>query len=517
MAATGRFTAGTDYMSAKFKQIIEFLDKELWQRIFYWQVKLKESPYINNKLTALKSNSIICWQKANSLWQLATSYFFGQRSCEQYEFLPSYLELMERPPSPTARITAITVSTLVLLALIWAYVGQLDIHASSTGRLTLSSRSQLIQAYETSEVVEILVKNGQNVAAGDKLLLLNIVGSTQEIGRYQEQRSFQQLELARSKALLNGDLADELIMPDNIDESIIVQARAHFISIWQEHQAMLTKFAAELETNKSEQIACQTNLESLQKLKNNIHKRLASSRALAKSNFVSKSELLTKEKEALEVELSISNKQEELKILQSRANILRETRTSYIAQKHREWHDNLNKAESSLRVAEQELAKAEDHGRLQILRAPLDGVVQQLSVHTVGGIVQSAQVLMVVAPHNAPQQAEIDIANKDIGFIRPGQSVTVKIEAFPYSRYGTIKGKVLSLSRDSVKRSEQNPELIFPAQIELEENHIIIGDKPVILTPGMSITAEIKISRRRVIDYLLSPVREYLSEGWREP
>ncbi|WP_419241173.1 HlyD family type I secretion periplasmic adaptor subunit [Cardinium endosymbiont of Nabis limbatus] len=439
------------------------------------------------------------------------------RSDDQYAFLPSYLELIERPPSPTALVTSITITTLTLSVFIWACLGQLDIHVSATGRLTLPSRSQLVQPYETGEVVEILVQNGQHVTAGERLLALNIVGSAQEIERCQEEHLFQQLAVARYRALLSNDPLNGLILPNAIEASIAARTYTYLTSIWEEYQSMLSKFDAELKTKQSEQIAHQRSLDGLQKLKMNIQKRLISSRELAKSDFMAKMTLLEKEKEGLEIQLSIATKQEELKVLQTSIDTLRKVKANYIAQKQLEWHDNLNKASSSLLIATQELAKAQDRGRLQILRAPLDGTVQQLAIHTIGGIVQVAQILMVIVPYDAPQQAEIDIANKDVGFIRPGQSVTVKVEAFPYSRYGTISGKVLSLSRDSVKRSEQNPELVFPAQIELDQNHMVINDQLITLTPGMTITTEIKLGKRRIIDYLLSPIREYCAESCREP
>ncbi|WP_250310513.1 HlyD family type I secretion periplasmic adaptor subunit [Rickettsia endosymbiont of Oedothorax gibbosus] len=463
---------------------------------------------LNNKLKNITSKIRFCWYRARSYFQ---SHY------AEYEFLPSHLELIESPPSATARITAIAISILVLLALIWSYFSHLDIHATATGRLILPSRSQTIQAYELSEVAEILVKNGQHVKCGDRLLVLNIVGITQEIRRLQEQRYFQQLELARYQVLLSDEPLNALIIPDHIEELVAIRSKAHLVSIWQEHQAILAKFDAELAANQSEQIANQASIVGLQKLLHNIQQRLAPSRELLKSKFVSKTELLAKEKEVLETELSITVKQQELEVLKARANTIRENKVSYIAQKYREWHDNLNKSQSVLSTIEQELAKVQERDRLQILRAPMDGIVQQLAVYTVGGIVQGAQTLMMITPHDAPQQAEVNIANKDVGFISPGQSVTVKIEAFPYSRYGTISGQVQSISLDSVKLNESSSELIFPAQIELAQNHIMIDNNLVTLTPGMSVVAEIKIGKRRVIDYLLSPVQEYKSEAWREP
>ncbi|MGI2299860.1 HlyD family type I secretion periplasmic adaptor subunit [Candidatus Cardinium hertigii] len=436
-----------------------------------------------------------------------------------YEFLPAYIQSMERPPSPHARVTAMVISILISLGCIWAYWGALDIHATAYGQLVLPSRSQHIQPYELSKVVKILVKEGQHVQAGDKLLVLHMIGSTQEIIRCQAQKSFHTLARARYQALLSDQPLQHLFLPKGIEKTIADRTKAHVLGIWKEHQTMLQKFDAELATNRSEQIAYQTSIKCLQKLLCNIEKRLTSSRKLTQSNMMAKMELLAKEKEALETKLSLSTKQKELKTLQIKADTLRKTKTSYIAQKKREWHDRFNEAASALLMAAQELAKAQDRGRLQTLQAPLGGLVQQVAVHTIGGIVQAAQTLMVIAPDNPPKQATIDIANQHIGFVEPGQLVAVKIESFPYSRYGTINGKIMSLSRDSVQKNGyhgQN-ELVFPAQIELEKDHIMVDGKPVVLTPGMKITAEIKIGKRRIIDYLLSPIRRYTSQACREP
>ncbi|WP_432466834.1 HlyD family type I secretion periplasmic adaptor subunit [Candidatus Cardinium hertigii] len=464
-------------------------------------------------IVRMMSKIKLIWNRIRSIY----GFCLHRSDYDRYEFLPSYLSIMKRPPTSSARITAIMLSVFVLLTFIWSYFGQLAIHATATGRLILPSRSQTIQSYELCEVAEILVQNGQSVKKGDKLLTLNIVGLTQDIKRLQKQKTFQQLEVALYSALLSDNPLNPLVLSSDIDASILKITSSYLTSSWQEHLSILSKLDADIDTNKYEQMVLKKRLDGLQKLKNNIQKRLLPSRRLAKSNFMAKMTLLEREKEALDNQLSIDSKEEELKVLQARSHTLLESKFSYIAQKKRDWNDKLNKSVVSLLISEQELAKAEARSKLQIIRAPIDGIVQQLAVYTIGGVVQGAQKLMLITPHDGAQQAEIDIANKDIGFIRSGQPVTVKIEAFPYSRYGTINGRIQSISLDSVKRSESSPELVFPAQIELEKNYIMIDNQPVILTPGMTIVTEIKIGKRRVIDYLLSPVREYRSEACREP
>lgn len=148
------------------------------------------------------------------------------------------------------------------------------------------------------------------------------------------------------------------------------------------------------------------------------------------------------------------------------------------------------------------------------LRAPISGTVQQLSAHTVGGVVMEGQAIMVIAPEKSSLEVEALVANKDIGFVRADQQVVVKVESFPYTRYGYLTGKVKSISLDAVENEQLG--LVFAALISLDDDTLIIDGRKVRLGPGMNITAEIKTGKRRVIDYLLSPLRTKTEESLRE-
>ncbi len=142
------------------------------------------------------------------------------------------------------------------------------------------------------------------------------------------------------------------------------------------------------------------------------------------------------------------------------------------------------------------------------------GTVQQVAVHTEGGVVTPAQVLMVVVPRDAEVTAEVVIDNKDIGFVRPGQAVEVKLETFPFTRYGTVPAQVKRMAADAV--ADEKRGAIFPATLTLARSAIDINGQRVALTPGMNLSAEIKTGRRRIADYLLSPIRQAASESLRE-
>jgi hemolysin D len=140
--------------------------------------------------------------------------------------------------------------------------------------------------------------------------------------------------------------------------------------------------------------------------------------------------------------------------------------------------------------------------------------VQQVAVHTAGGVVTPAQVLMVIVPHKAEVTAEVLIDNKDIGFVRPGQTVEVKLETFPFTRYGTVPALVKHMAADAV--ADEKRGAIFPATLTLARSAIEVNGQRVALAPGMNLSAEIKTGRRRIADYLLSPIQQAANESLRE-
>jgi hemolysin D len=145
-------------------------------------------------------------------------------------------------------------------------------------------------------------------------------------------------------------------------------------------------------------------------------------------------------------------------------------------------------------------------------------------VHTSGGVVTPAQVLLVVVPDEAEVGAEVMLENKDIGFVREGQDAEIKIEAFPFSRYGTVPATVASVSADAVVSDARGASVngsapvaaLYPATLTLGQRDLEVDGKLVRLSPGMNVMAEVKTGKRRVIDYLLSPLRVHAAESLKE-
>ncbi len=186
----------------------------------------------------------------------------------------------------------------------------------------------------------------------------------------------------------------------------------------------------------------------------------------------------------------------------------------YLAEFDRNLAQELTESSEKLESYRQELIKYQQALKRTVVKAPVSGYVQQLAYHTHGGVVEAAKPIMNLVPENYKLEAEVMILNQDIGFVRPNQPVEIKIDSFPFTKYGTVKAKVRQISEDAVQ--DEKLGLIFAARLTLSDNTIRADGKTIRLKPGMSITAEIKTGKRRVIEYLLSPLMKYLDESMRE-
>ena len=220
---------------------------------------------------------------------------------------------------------------------------------------------------------------------------------------------------------------------------------------------------------------------------------------------------------------------------ESAVTVLAETRSRTVAEYERGLLDELAKAEQKAAGLEQDIVRAEQRTRLQKLTAPVDGVVQQLAIHTIGGVVTPAQALMVIVPADSRLEIEAMVTNRDIGFVQAGQEAAIKVDTFNFTRFGLLHGRVLSISTDAITRDKpqdrpnakpqgadqgssepKGQELIFAARVSLDRTSMQIEDKVVNLSPGMAVTVEIKTGSRSVLSYLLSPLRRYRQEMLRE-
>lgn len=441
----------------------------------------------------------------------------ARRQRDEVEFLPAALEVLETPASPVGRSLMWALMVLFLIALIWSVMGKVDIVAVAQGKIVPNGKSKVIQPLEAGIVKTILVDNGQHVTAGQPLIELDPTDAAADFAKSRTARIDAALTSHRAQALLDAqrdnappqlaELADAA--PERQQDAQRL-AEGAFI----EYRSKLTSHRAELQKREHELQTARHKIASLQQTLPIARAEEADYQSLLADSYVPRHAYLEKQQARIRAEQDLAVQQSYARELTAGIAEQRQNVETAIAQFRREQLDALNQAQQQLAQAQGDEAKSEQRQLQTHLSAPVAGTVQQLAVHTVGGVVTPAQELLVLVPDDAGLEIEAHILNQDIGFVRPGQEAEIKLDAFPYTHYGTLPGKVMSVSQDAVKDDKLG--LVYPARIQLIKASIVADGRHQPLTPGMAASVEIKTEQRRIIEYLLTPLLKHRSEALRE-
>lgn len=439
------------------------------------------------------------------------------RTSHEAEFLPAALALRDTPIHPAPRVAMGLIVLFGLLALAWAVFGRIDIVASARGKLIPDDRSKVVQPLDTASVLAIHVRDGQRVAAGDLLIELDATQAKADAARISQDSLSGRLEAERAQTLLLAlDSGQPPRMRDvpGADRMRLAAERRLLDGQYGELAARLSRLDAEITRREAEIRATRELADKLVQTLPIVRQRAQDYRDLLEKNFVSRHGFLEKEQALIEQERDLAAQRAKLEEIQAALLESRRQRAALIAEARRATLDALSQAEQKVAALTQEGIKAENRGKLMRLLAPVSGTVQQLAVHTVGGVVTEAQPLLVIVPEDNRLEVEAFVENKDIGFVRVGQAVEVKLETFTFTRYGTLDGEVTHLSHDAIQ--DEKLGLVYSARVRLARSSIDVDGKSVNLSPGMAVTVEIKTGKRRVVEYFLSPLLQYRDESLKE-
>lgn len=266
----------------------------------------------------------------------------------------------------------------------------------------------------------------------------------------------------------------------------------------------MAAFEAELARRRAELATTRELAARLEQTVEIARRRAEDFQALMEKSFVSRYGFLEKEQARIEQERELAHQRLRAAELTSAIAQAAREQAAYAAEFRRTVAATLNEADKRAASLAQDVVKAEQKRRLTRLAAPVDGTVQQLAVFTEGGVVTPAQPLLVIAPRDYRAEVEAWLPNKDVGFVKAGQRAEIKVETFPFARYGTIPAQVTFVSNDAVNDEKRG--LVFQTWLLLERSTLQVDGRTVQLTPGMAVTAEIKTGSRRVIEYFLSPL-----------
>lgn len=463
---------------------------------------------------------------------------------DEHEFLPAALEIMEKPPSPGMRWLLLLTCTLFVLALVWAIFGKIDVVAVASGKTVPGNSVKVIQPIEIGEVRAIHVKNGQFVQQGD--LLIELDPTLSEADEEQSKQSLLSARIvqARNDALLAhvAGRNSAFNAPSGTPDDVAATERAFIRSATAQYDAQRASLSQQRAEAQAELAGARAEIRKLEEALPYIEKQLGARAELAEKGFYAKLQLLEYEQLRAEHIRNIEIRQADAQRASASVGRLDAELRSLRANFGKTAVTDLAEANERVGIASEELRKAERRRQFQELRAPVDGVVQQLAVSTVGGVVQPAQALMAIVPCRSGDPSALQscssgisveafVQNKDIGFINVGQRVAVKLEAFNFTDFGLIEGIVTNISRDAIDQSQQpagssrdssgrpiQPGLVYAAKITLpcapaDPNRAPLCDR---VQPGMAVQAEIKTGKRRIIQYLLSPISKAMNEAGRE-
>lgn len=440
------------------------------------------------------------------------------RGRDEVAFLPAALELVETPVSPLPRRLSWLLSALVILGLGWAIVGHLDIVAVARGQLTPVGQIKIVQPLATATVRAIHVREGQHVRAGEVLIELDDGQETADQQRVQVALASAQLEAARAQALRQaldqGSTAAHLPALAEVSVDQHIETQQVLAGELQQYRAQCAVLDSTLsrETAAVEEATARTR-----KLRDTLpleERRWDDMRLLLPGHYVAVHEVLRQERVVAELREDLNAQRQNVHQHEAIREQARRERQALQARVRSDALTREQTARQRIAGLTQELTKASQRRAQLTLTAPVAGTVQHLTAHTIGGVVTSAQPLLEVVPTDTGLEVEALIENKDIGFIYPGQRAVVKVESFPFTKYGMLQGDVLQVSNNAV--ADEHGGLLFPARIRVRIQGLQIEKKWIPLVAGMAVQVDIHTGERRLIDYLLSPIKEYAAEGLRE-
>ena len=310
------------------------------------------------------------------------------------------------------------------------------------------------------------------------------------------------------------NLLQRPIFPSHWSTSETAAAQAQLLAEWGDITAKLAKLGSELSHRQAEIVTVGEMVAKLEATVPLAQQREEDFKKLIDQGFMSSHAGQDRTRERIELERDLATQRARLLETQAALKESESTRAAYLAETRRALQDREAQADFKRQQASQEQAKATQREKLTVLTAPVAGTVQQLAIHTAGGVATEAQTLMVIVPDGAQVTAEVTLENKDVGFVSAGQTAEIKLETFPFTRYGTVPATVSRVSADAVNDEKRGA--LFPATLTLNATQIDVDGKAIRLSPGMNLTAEIKTGQRRVIEFLLSPIQRAGNESLRE-
>jgi len=405
------------------------------------------------------------------------------------------------------------------IGLAWAFWGEVDIVVSAPGKVIPSGQVKTVQAPEAGSVLEIHVSEGESVKAGQLLVSMDPAYASADNERWRSELRNAEVELNWRHAFERwlDDTSQESGLPGEVD-SLTPSDRSKATRLLVQHQreysTTVGAFEGELVANLSEQAAIQAEVARTRASLAVLNERTEAYKALVDKQYGARVQYLELLQQQTDMEKSLPVLESNHEKLASTARAISERFEAAKNEIHLRNTAAIYNLQREIETLQQESYKAIERERRLDIHASVDGTVQELSVHTIGEVVNTGQELMKLVPKNAKVIVQALVQNKDIGFLSENQQATVKVEAFNFTKYGLLDGRIVTISRDSIEN--ENYGWVFRVALELQSDKLQVNERTVSISPGMAVTAEVKTGKRKLIEFVLAPLIRYRSESVRE-
>ncbi len=433
----------------------------------------------------------------------------------EFEFMPATVEVLERPPAPFSRVVVLLLVCLATIAILWAVIARIDIVASGTGVVIPKGKVKVVQPLESGIVKAIAVQDGQLVKRGELLVQMDSTESSADVKNLQRELTVTRLTISR----LSAQLAEDALLfepPEDADDNEIRLHRQLLTQSILAQEEKVTAMDHAIKKAESELLSAQNRIKWLQESLPLAERLYAKKKSMAEKEMLASGRYLQAQMEINEVRKELAIEKDRADELKLSLSLKKDEKLMQGSEYRRELLKELTEAGKKQEELVQHLAKAKSRFVNRELRSPADGIVQQLSISTIGGVVTPAQPLMTIVPVDAGLEVEAKILNKDIGFVTKGMETSVKVAAYPFTRHGDLKGRIEWVGGDAVMDEQLGP--VYPVRISVDSYQLpnSINGKHGEILPGMTVTTDIKVGSRRVIHYFLEPILRYKDQSLRE-
>ena len=433
----------------------------------------------------------------------------------QYEFLPAAEEIVETPAATLGALVVWLVTLLLIVALAWSYFGRIDIVAVANGKISTEGSTKIIQPAVSGVVTNINVHEGQRVKKGETLLALDKTTAEKDVATANQSLSAARVERDILRRLAVGGNTDEIInnadLPDETKAMLRQFASSQTALSAARQQAVngtISNYQQQLQFNQQAKNQLETNAQNLKNRKAEIEKQLLNANPIDRLRL--QNELSNIDQRITSADSAVLGQNQQLLQSQSALTQAQNQSQTQNAETNSAFSNQIIAAEKRIIELENNLVKARQVLAQTTITAPVDGTVLSLTVKTIGGVVNAGQQLAQIVPEKVSLYIDAALDNQDVGFVKSGQRVVVKVATYPFQRYGYLEGTVENISPDAIQDDKKG--LIYKAKIKLNDDKSSKQNQLKLL-PGMSVSAEITTGQRRIIEFFLDPLMTKADES----